>query len=1064
VRCPSCGEANPERAKFCLNCGAVLAAPAVATGETRRVVTIVFADMAGSTAIGERLDPEALRRVQARYFDAMAAVIERHGGTVEKYIGDAVMAVFGIPRLHEDDPVRAVRAASEMQTALDDLNERLRADHDVEVRIRIGVNTGEVVAGDPSAGQRLVTGDTVNVAARLEQAAGAGEVLLGEPTYRLVKDAVEVEEVAPLDLKGKTDPVPAYRLTSVAAEGAGHARNLDSPMVGRDEELDLLRRALQRVTTERTSHLFTLLGPAGVGKSRLVGEFLRGLDTSTTVLAGRCLSYGEGVTYFALLEIVRQAAAIHEDAEPADALTALTDLLRDADDGERIARLTGGVFGWADATTPEDTSWAVRRLFEYLARERPLVVLIDDIHWAEPLLLDTIAYLADWTRDAEVLLVCVARPELLELRPGWAGGAVNATTILLEPLPGDQAAELLANLLGDADLPAAARDRILAAAEGNPLFVEEMVGMLIDDGLLRFEDGAWRPVDDLADLTVPPTIALLLAARLDRLDAEERAVIERGAVEGKVFHIGAVSSLTPESARGQVRPRLLALARKELIRPDRPEFAGEDAFRFRHLLIRDAAYQAMPKEQRADLHEAFARWLVEVSGDRIGEYQEILAFHLEQAYRYRTELGLSDERTRELGREAGRAIVVAAERANLAGRFQAALALERAVGLLDGDERSLATIELGVMQEQAGDHRASLAVLDPFLASDDARRVPGPRIRAQVFAAFARSQLDPSYTIRDLRRTTEQLLTEAEALGDDRARTAAIAGLGSVAFWEGRCGDARRSAEELLAAGVDLSPTERRLTAIRFVSDAYFGSASVDEGFGLVDHAIEVMGDTTPGELVRHTNRAALFAMLDQPDRFDEEIDVVERRLPELGDMPVFIVSRSQVLGQSLVRLGRFEDAEQIYRTSKALLDERGETGLNANITPELGVLLIETGRFDEGRALIDEGRAMASDDDFAGLTVIAWGDALLASAAGDDDAAIGFGDAAVGHMSPTDYLCFTAKSHAIRGQVLLAGGHTDDAAAAFADAIALYERKGDVADIHRLRERFPEVARLSGR
>ncbi|MEX1278078.1 MAG: adenylate/guanylate cyclase domain-containing protein, partial [Chloroflexota bacterium] len=630
--CPSCGEENSARARFCQACATLLAESTdEATSEVRKVVTIVFADMAGSTAIGERLDPEALRRVQARYFDAMTAVLEGHGGTVEKYIGDAVMAVFGIPLLHEDDAVRAVRAASGMQDGIRSLNVDLARDYGVEVAVRIGVNTGEVVAGDPRAGQRLVTGDAVNLAARLEQAAEAGQVFLGATTQRLVKDAVRVEEVEALDLKGKSAPVKAFRLLEVLPDTAGHVRNLDSPMVGRAKELDVLRRALERARGDRTSQLFTLLGPAGVGKSRLVGEFLAGAGDAT-VLRGRCLSYGDSITYYALREIVQLAAGISESDDAATAMTRLTAVLAGAEDGDRIAHLAGGLLGWADPSSTEDGSYAVRKAFEHLARERPLIVVFDDIHWAEPLLLDLIEHLADWIRDAELLIVCVARPELLEIRPGWGGGKMNATVILLEPLAGDDAGALLDNILGEAALPPIARDRLLAAAEGNPLFVEEMIGMLVDDGLLRLTDGAWRAVSDLADLTVPPTIQLLLAARLDRLESEERAVMERGAVEGKVFHIGAVTSLSPEAVRSQVRPRLLALARKELIRPDRAEFAGQDAFRFRHLLIRDAAYQAMPKEQRAELHEGFARWLTEAVGDRMMEYQEILGYHLEQAY------------------------------------------------------------------------------------------------------------------------------------------------------------------------------------------------------------------------------------------------------------------------------------------------------------------------------------------------------------------------------------------------------------------------------------------------
>jgi predicted ATPase len=441
-----------------------------------------------------------------------------------------------------------------------------------------------------------------------------------------------VEAVAPLELKGKAERVPAFRLVTVLDAGRGHARHLDSPMVGRERELDLLKRALERATSERTAHLFTLLGAAGVGKSRLVLELLGGPAAGANVLRGRCLSYGEGITFYPVAEAIQAAAGVERTDDVSAARAKLAALLEGSDERERIGVLVGGLLSWDEPGATEDAFWAVRKLFEHLARDRPLVVVFDDIHWAEPTFLDLLEHLADWTREAAVLLVCVARPELLDVRSGWGGGKMNATSILLEPLDGSSASRLVDNLLGTAEIPRAARDRILEAAEGNPLFVGEMLGMLIDDGLLRFDDGTWRAVDDLADLTIPPTIQLLIAARIDRLDAEERAVMERGAVEGKVFHSGAVATLASDALRPNVPSRLLALARKELIRPDRADFAGEDAFRFRHLLIRDAAYLAMPKELRADLHERYAAWLEQAAGDRLSEYEEILAHHLEQAY------------------------------------------------------------------------------------------------------------------------------------------------------------------------------------------------------------------------------------------------------------------------------------------------------------------------------------------------------------------------------------------------------------------------------------------------
>jgi class 3 adenylate cyclase/tetratricopeptide (TPR) repeat protein len=1049
MRCPACDEENPERAKFCLNCATPLTGPAEPAAEVRKVVTIVFADMAGSTAIGERLDPEALRRVQARYFDTMTAVIERHGGTVEKYIGDAVMAVFGIPRLHEDDPLRAVRAAFGMQDALGGLNDELARDHDVRIAIRIGVNTGEVVAGDPTAGQRLVTGDTVNVAARLEQAAGSGEVLLGGSTYRLVKDAVEVEPVEPLELKGKSERVPAFRLRQVLTDTAGHVRNLDSPMVGRTKELELFRRGLERSRDERTSHLFTLLGPAGVGKSRLVREFLA--DADATVLRGRCLSYGEGITYYALGEIVRQAAGIAETEDVTASRAQLTGLLADAEDGDRIARLVGGLFGWADPAGPDDAQWGVRKLFEHLAKDRPLVVLFDDIHWAEPLLLDLIEHLADWTRDAELLLVCVARPELLEIRPGWGGGKMNATSILLEPLAGDEAGVLLDNLLGGADLPGTAHERILAAAEGNPLFVEEMIGMLIDDGLLRFEGGTWRAVDDLADLTVPPTIQLLLAARLDRLDAEERAVIERGAVEGKVFHTGAVTSLLSEGLRGQVRPRLLALARKELIRPDRAEFAGEDAFRFRHLLIRDAAYQAMPKEQRAELHEGFARWLTGVSGDQVGEYQEILGHHLEQAYRYRSELGPADDRTRALARAAARALHASAERAMEHGDLPgAAHLLERAIDLAEGLDRARAIVDLGEILEARGEYARAIQVLGGFLGSPEATQAPGLRIRADVFTLVSVSQMEPEHGLVAGHERSAALLAEAEELGDDDAITTALLGMSTFAFWGGRSAEAFAISERLVPRVGQLNVLYRGLVSVGFMTEAFFGSTPVDDGYVLVERMRDITGDSVQGRIRCDALTAGLLAMARDDEGFDAAMERVDRGWAELGN-PQEKNMNNQQRAESLWRLGREAEAEAQLRDTKAFFDGQGETGFNSTITSLLATFLAETGRFDEADALVAEARPMASADDFGALVPIGWASGLVASARGDHDEALRVIDEALAMARETDYLTFHADTVRFRGQILWGAGRHEDAEVAFAEALAMYERKGNVASARRM-------------
>jgi len=618
VACPSCGAENREEARFCDACGASLV-PEPAR-ESRKTVTILFCDVTGSTALGEQIDPESLRRVMARYFEVAKEIVERHGGTVEKFIGDAVMAVFGVPAVHEDDALRAVRAAAELREALADLNAELADSYGTSLELRTGVNTGEVVTGTE---ERLATGDAVNVAARLEQAAQPGEVLVGDETLRLVKDAVEVEPVAALELKGKAAPVSAFRLLDVTAAEPG-ARRQTVQMVGRERQRQLLDDAFANVIGERACNLFTILGTAGVGKSRLVAEFLDSLD-GATVIGGRCLSYGEGISYWPVTAAVKELLGPSPDEE-------LAELGFDA----TAARALDPIIGRKTlASSPEEIAWAVRKLFEAAAARRPLVVVFDDLHWGEPVFLDLVEHVADFSRDAPILLLCMARPELLDRRSAWGGGKLNATNVLLEPLSTDETEELIERLLSGAQIDRSLRGRILEAAGGNPLFVGEMLAMLTERS-----DG-----NGSAEIAVPPTIQALLASRLDQLDDAERRVLERGAVEGQVFHRGAVVALAPDE--GQVDGRLMMLVRKDLVRPEKSLLAGDDAFRFRHLLVRDAAYDALPKATRAELHERFADWL-EQNAPQLVELDEIVGYHLEQAYTYRSELGPLDDAARAL--------------------------------------------------------------------------------------------------------------------------------------------------------------------------------------------------------------------------------------------------------------------------------------------------------------------------------------------------------------------------------------------------------------------------------
>ncbi len=650
--CTSCGQDNPDSTRYCGACGAPFVA--TASREVRKTVTVLFVDVSGSTALGERLDPEALRHVLARYFDAARGCLERHGGTVEKFIGDAVMAVFGVPTLHEDDAMRALRAASELRDSLASLNEELERDFGVSLQLRTGVNTGEVVAGTE---ERLVTGDAVNVAARLEQAAQPGEILVGEHTRALASGAIDVEPVEPLALKGKTEPFQVYRLMRIlegAQAVAGYPSRLVSPMVGRERERRRLSDAFDQAVSDHSCQLFTVLGAAGVGKSRLVLEFLDSIDGGVALARGRCLPYGEGITYWPVLEAVVDLAGINDTESSERSRQRLAELLVGEEDADRIAQRMTEVLGLSPADAGvEESIPVIRRFFEAVAARQPLVVVFDDIHWGETTFLDLVEHLADWSRGVPFLLVCMARPELHDVRPTWGGGKLNATSVLLEPLSEDECAQLVVNLVGDVEPVGYVAERITDAAEGNPFFVEEMLSMLIDDGFLVRDDARWKTVGDLTKVPVPPTIPALLAARLDRLTDGERTVIERAAVEGKLFHRGSVEALTRTLLESPVGKFLGSLVRKELIRPDKPFFPGEEAYRFRHLLIRDAAYDSIPKEVRADLHELHADWL-ETKATAV-EYDEIAGYHLEQAFRYRAELGPVDENARAARPPSGRA-------------------------------------------------------------------------------------------------------------------------------------------------------------------------------------------------------------------------------------------------------------------------------------------------------------------------------------------------------------------------------------------------------------------------
>jgi class 3 adenylate cyclase/tetratricopeptide (TPR) repeat protein len=1040
-------------------CGAPLAAESL--GEVRKTVTVVFSDVVGSTPLGERLDPETLRRLMSRYFDRMKAVVERHGGTVEKFIGDAVMAVFGIPAVHEDDALRAVRAAAEMRAALDDLNRQLERDHGVTVEARTGVNTGEVVAGDPSRGQTLATGDAINTAARLQQAASPGEILLGAPTFRLVRDGVKVDTMEPIELKGKEGVVEVFRLREVLPEAEAIPRRLDSPMVGRERERQVLRLAFDRAVEERTCHLVTVLGSAGVGKSRLIEEFLGSLSDEMTLLRGRCLPYGEGITFWPVAEVIRNAAGIGEEEPADDARAKLRALCEGEESGDLIFERVAQVLGLtADSAVPEETFWAIRKLLESLARRGPLVVLFDDIHWAEPTFLDLIEHLADFSRDAPLLLVCLSRQELFDHRPGWGGGKVNATTMLLEPLDESECDVLIENLLGRARLSEEARDRIVDAAEGNPLFVEEMLSMLIDEGLLVRQNGDWVPTSDLSKVSVPPTIQALLAARLEQLDGEERAVIQRASVVGRVFYRGAVAELSPEPVREAVGSHLTTLVRRELIRPHATEFSDE-TYRFRHILIRDAAYEAMPKETRAELHERFAAWLEARAGERLREYEELLGYHLEQACRYRVELGPEDDRARVLARNAAGRFASAATRAQARGDAHAEVnLLSRAVALLpqEGPARLELLPDLGEALLDAGElHRADQVLAEAVEASaKTGNRLIGAR--AAVPRLFL-SALIHKAEDRAILAEAERLTRDLEEMGDEQGVVRAGQVVANSHFFLGNCAKAEQIVTPLIDRARRAGDRRGEIDAITWLcAYLFWGPTPVPEAINRVD---EIRADAAGEPIVEGGCLRVQVTLLAMEGRFDEGRALAARTraiAEELGQV-VRLGAVGFWLGPLEMLAGDFVAAERVMRESYEALDQMGERGYLSTIAGTLADALWALGRAEEAERFALAGRDAASADDFASQTL--WR-SVLAKVRADSGAieeAVGLARRAVEICEPTDYLDMRGNARMDAAHVFRTAGRTGEAVESIRAALELYERKGNVVSAVRARRILEEIA-----
>jgi class 3 adenylate cyclase len=994
----------------------------------RRTVTVLFADVSGSTELGESLDPEALRDLMSTFFEEMRGAIMRHGGTVEKFAGDEVMAVFGAPVAHEDDALRAVRAVDEMLTAVQALDEALERDRGVRFRLRIGINTGEAVAGEASAGGTFVTGSAVNMGKRLQELAEPGDAVLGEATMRLVRDAVDVEPLGSVVLRGRTEPLEAYRFLSVRTDAPGVARAFDSPFVGRRDEVEALRIALDVAQTERRCRLFALVGNAGIGKTRVAREFVESLEDAR-VLVGRCVPYGDGATYLPLVDALR------------DVLPELEVVLEE----EVMGRINALVGGGETPATAGDTAWAVRRSFETLARERPLVLVFDDVHWAEPTFLDLVEYLGAWTDDAPILLLALARPDLLEERPTWADPAAGVATLRLGPLDGDDTRALVANLAGDS-VDEDQRDRVVELAEGYPLFAEQLV--------------AWiEEADDEDDLTaVPATIEALLASRLDRLEPDERAVLERAAVVGREFWRGAVAALSPQGELAAVSRHLMSLVRKGLVRPAPSELPREDALRFHHVLIRDVAYAGIPKAVRADLHERSADWLEQ----RAGEPDEVVGYHLEQAHRYRTELGPGDRAVRRLGAEAGERLGRAGVRALARGDAPAAVnLLVRATPLLPtGDPLRLELLcELGVAQRTGGDlaraeHSLAEAVEEAVSARD--RRL---ELRAKLELAAARIHSNPEGGAVELLQLAENATPVFEALGDDRSlgRVFLLTGLvrGSFHLQNNEMEDAtERALVHYRRAGWPTTTCVRSLATALF-----YGPKPVAEGVPRCTDLLSHDVTDRAGEAYVRVWQAGLRALAGEYDDARRVVEESTRVLEELGQ-PVAAAGTCATIAAITEKLaGDLDAAENVLRASSELFAKRGEWAHLATSAAELADTLYAQERYDEADEWTRTAERHAASDDLSAQFTWRSVRAKVVARAGDLGEAETLARRAVELVDRTDALNQRANVRLDLAHVLYLANQTDAAAAVASEAADMYEQKGNTVSERVARRMIERIA-----
>ncbi len=1033
--CGQCGGENGAQARFCQLCGSPLI-DAAGTAEVRKTVTVVFADVTESTALGEQVDPEVLRAVMGEFYDAARAVVARHGGTLEKFVGDAVLAVFGVPAAREDDALRAVRAAVELRAAMDGIGDRFEEEQGSRLAVRIGVNTGEVVVGAARSGGSFATGDAVNTAARLEQAAAPGEVLLGATSYELVRGAVSA---VPIDVeaKGKADPVPAWRLQTVDPQASGLTRRQDTAFIGRRRERHILDDALQQAVDARTGALVAVVGDPGVGKTRLVTEFLDDSRERATVLTGRCLSYGDGIALWPVIEIMRQACELDGEEPPETARRRLAAVAAGHPEAASIVAQLAPVLGLGgEPGGLAEVSWAFRGLVEQLSAARPLVLLVDDMHWAEPALLDVLEEVAVAIHDVPVVLVCTARPEFLDEHGGWAGAAPTSSRILLEPLPAERAEELVVSLAGDPELPPAMVRAIVDASGGNPLFVEQMLAHLADH-----ESSATSGPPAVA---VPPSIAALLAARLDRLEEADRALLFRAAIIGEVFHVEELAALGDADPDDLTR-RLEALTRRTLLRRSRVD--GPRAYRFRHALLVAAAYDALPKSARAELHEAFARWLTEHPADSGADTDAFVGHHLHRAAALRLELHPGDRHGRALATEAAAVLESAARAKEAYDQAAAILLLRKSVLLAEESDPRLPRrlLRLGAVLSDALD----FSCRDVFVQAgrlcrqhgDDlgARLAEGETATADLLTA---AELSVDEVLPGFRR----LLDDATAAGDSWTELRILTAIASLHNVEARWGAMVSPLERAIALAARIGEQRHLVMCLRWlVAAARWGPTPVADALVRAQELLPRLEHSPVNRTGVIRQMVPLLAMNGDPDQASHLLGDPPQDATERGTWAFAAIGLHQSVG----------DIQAAARAAGIGAEAAFGVGALAHASTLFGwqaCLLAEAGQDAEALAVAQRAEATSPVDDAMSQCYWRAARAIALAREGRYDEADRLAGEGLAWVDGTDQLNEQAD---IRRWVALAHdamSRPEDANRLRAEAVERYDRKGNGVAAERTR------------